>query len=198
MASNPYSDWGDLPDWQTNAPTISDSMGDAVGLSLDRLDSIANKYRELTGGDDSTVFDALGDYDPNQEEEYIRKSLVEDTKGFIATERQQRSDLLKSQTGMQKKIGKSGIRSGSAMSQLSKLKNQYGEDLTTLRKDMRAKRTKAIADIYGKREDFKTSMESNYLSWLGGDPTKIDEQAQLKLNCAEKGGTWVVDQCIGG
>ena len=196
MPSNPYSDWGDLPEWQTNAPTISDSMGDAVGISLNRLDKIANEFREITGGEDSTVFDALGDYDPNKEEEFIRKTLIEDTKGFVATERQQRSDALKSQIGTQKKIGKAGIRSGSAMRQLSKLKDQFGEDLTTLRKDMRAKRTKAIADIYEKREDWKGRIESTYLSWLGGDPDKIDENAQLKIKCTEDGGTWIVDRCV--
>ncbi len=196
MPSNPYSDWGDLPEWQTNAPTISDSMGDAVGISLNRLDKIANEFREITGGEDSTVFDALGDYDPDKEEAFIRSTLIQDTKGFIASEKQQRSDALKSQIGAQKKIGKAGIRSGSAMRQLSQLKNQYGEDLTTLRKDMRAKRTKAIADIYKKREDWKGRIESTYLSWLGGDPTKIDEQAQLKIKCAEDGGTWVANRCV--
>jgi hypothetical protein len=94
--------------------------------------------------------------------------------------------------GAHKKMGKAGLaRSGGGLRALAEMKDQYGEDIIGLRKNMEAQRTQAIADITERREKWKSGIESLYTRWvMSGTENLPSESEQSEIFCAMEGGTW--------
>ena len=191
MASSPYSDWAKLPDWTDQGARL----GTAEGKSLATLGNLYDTYSDLMGGElGAELLESLGKYDPSEEEFTTREILKQDAKSFEASSMGAQEGFAQQQASATKKIGKAGIgRSGSAMKALSEMKDQYGEDMTSLRKDMQSKRLKAMADITGQRDDYRDELHSLYTTWYMAKPEDIDapELAAEKITCAEKGGKWI-------
>ena len=186
----PYNDWGVLPEWDDQGPTL----GTATGKSITTLGNLYDTYSSLMPGSVGEEYlGSIGRYDAG-EESIIRDMLKEDSKSFTAATSGAMQGYDQQSMAAQKKVGKAGLaRSGSAMKGLAELRNQYGEDMTSLRKDMEAKRYKAMSDIADKRGDWLEEIQTAYTTWTASKPEDMEPSnyAAAKIKCAEKGGTWI-------
>ena len=182
MPNNPYADYSTLPSWGGTSPEIDGS----TGWSTTQLNNLYNVFSGIM--DDDFEY---GSYNMAEEEQFIRGGLTEDAKSFGAKVAGREDELLKDTIGAHKKIGKAGLaRSGGGLRALSEMKDQYGEDMLGLRKDMEAKRLQAISDIAQQREDWKSGLETLYLRWVGsGTENMPDSDEQQEATCAMSGGT---------